>query len=69
MPKPKPRPPQIDCAERAPGEALPKVPTVRRYEPWAAYAAALLGVITIDRTLRAETADCLDRERAAGRID
>lgn len=67
-PKPKPKPPQIDCAERTPGDPLPKMPTRRAYEPWAAYAATLLGVIAVDRTLRAETADCLDRERAAGRI-
>ncbi|WP_368566177.1 hypothetical protein [Pseudoxanthomonas sp. UTMC 1351] len=35
---------------------------------WAAYARGWQGVATAEVIKRAETADCLDRERAAGRI-
>lgn len=64
----KPEPPAIDCAERAPSEPLPRKPDNRQWERWAAYSGRLLGLITIERTQRAETADCLDRARAQGLI-
>ncbi len=35
---------------------------------WAAYARRWAGVATVEVTKRAEIAECLDRERAAGRI-
>ena len=67
-PRPVPEPPRIDCSERSPAEPLPDMPETTRWRSWAAYARRLLGVIEVERNQRAETADCLDRERAAGRI-
>lgn len=67
-PKIAPEPPRIDCSERSTVEPLPRRPNTRRWEHWAGYARRLLGVIEVERTQRAEVADCLDREREAGRI-
>ena len=66
--KPEPEPPRIDCSERAPAEPLPAKPQTTAWRKWAAYSRRLLGVIEAEVGKRAETADCLDRERAAGRI-
>lgn len=44
------------------------MPTTTEWTRWAGYSRRLLGVVTIEVDKRAETADCLDREREAGRI-
>jgi hypothetical protein len=67
-PPAKPDVPLIDCSERAPSDALPTKPKTKDWIRWAGYSRRLLGVVEFERNLRAETADCLDRERAAGRI-
>ncbi len=67
-PKAAPEPPRVDCSERAPAEMLPTMPTTTAWQRWAAYSRRLLGVVEAEVTKRAEVADCLDRERAAGRI-
>lgn len=67
-PKPQPEPPRIDCSERAPAEQIPGAPDTTAWRRWAAYSRRLLGVIEAELGKRAETAYCLDRERAAGRI-
>lgn len=64
----KPDPPRIDCNERAPAEELPTRPNTTSWRRWAGYARRLLGVIEAEVGKRAEVADCLDRDRAAGRI-
>jgi hypothetical protein len=61
-------PPRIDCSERASAEPLPRQPATTHWLEWAAYSRALLGVIEAEVGKRVETADCLDRDRAAGRI-
>lgn len=61
-------PPRIDCSERASAETLPRVPATTHWLEWAAYSRALLGVIEAEVGKRADVADCLDRDRAAGRI-
>jgi hypothetical protein len=63
-----PEPPRIDCSERAPAEPMPPMPTTTHWRRWAAYGRALQGVIEAEIGKRAEVAECLDRERAAGRI-
>lgn len=68
VPEVKPDPPRIDCSERIPAEALPNKPQSTSWRNWAAYARRLLGVIEAEVGKRAEVADCLDREREAGRI-
>ncbi len=79
-PKVDTEPPRIDCSERAPAEPAPAArglqePTTADWRAWrtygrrwAAYARRWAGVATIEVTKRAEVADCLDRERAAKRI-
>lgn len=61
-------PPRIDCNERAPAEPAPKEPTSDASSQLKAYARRWQGVATAEVQKRVETADCLDRERAAGRI-
>lgn len=61
-------PPRIDCSERAPAEAEPPVPTSTWWRAWAAYARQWQGIAIAEVGKRAEVADCLDREREAGRI-
>ena len=63
-----PEPPRIDCSERASAEPLPRQPATTHWLEWAAYSRSLLGVIESEVGKRADVADCLDRERAAGRI-
>lgn len=63
-----PEPPRIDCSEREPAEALPRKPSTTNWRRWAGYSGRLLGVIEAEVGKRAEVADCLDRERDAGRI-
>ena len=72
-------PPRIDCSERMPAEVAPMPPTqadvTRLGGGWQGVALALAGsvrqwqgVATAEVVKRSETADCLDREREAGRI-
>ena len=69
LPEPdKVEPPLIDCSERMPPESMPRRPATTNWRRWAAYARRLLGVIEAEVGKRAEVADCLDREREAGRI-
>jgi hypothetical protein len=61
-------PPAIDCSERTPAEPSPAIPRTKNWLDWSAYARRWQGVAIIEVGKRAEVADCLDRERAAGRI-
>lgn len=61
-------PPLIDCSERTPAEPAPAIPGTKRWQEWSAYARRWQGVAIIEVGKRAEVADCLDREREAGRI-
>lgn len=61
-------PPRVDCNERAPAEPEPSPPRSDTKLEWKAYARRWQGVATAEVQKRAETADCLDRDRAAGRI-
>ncbi len=63
-----PEPPQIDCSERVPAETLPILPNTTDWRQWAAYGRAMLAVAEAEIGKRADVADCLDRDRASGRI-
>lgn len=63
-----PEPPLIDCGERIPAETLPRLPATTHWLEWAAYGRAMLGVAEAEIGKRVATADCLDRDRASGRI-
>lgn len=61
-------PPLIDCNEHAPAEAVPAPPRADTKSEWKANAIRWRGIATAELTKRVETAECLDRERAEGRI-
>lgn len=63
-----PKPPQIVCSERRPADPVPSAPVSTDWREWAAAFAAAMGWGTQQTEYRADTADCLDRYRAAGDI-
>lgn len=67
-PAPAPKPPHVDCNERRPTDPVPDAPASTDWRDWAAAFIAALGWGTQSETFRADSADCLDRHRAAGDI-
>ena len=65
---PRIEPPVIDCNEHAPAEPVVPPPTADTKAAWKANSRRWQGVASAELTKRVETADCLDRARAAGYI-
>lgn len=67
-PLPEQDPPMIACGERKPADPPPPAPSGTDWRVWAKAFVKALAWGTQHADLRADTADCLDRARAAGDI-